>query len=165
LVARGRDVLGRIENSIEITAPPEKVWEMLPLDRLPEWVEGYKGELKSVEYTSEVRTPKDKLRVGASAHGIPKKQGKPIKFNFEITESLENEKITYRLYGNYRAFVTHILKPLEKGTKMTHIIDYEMPWSILGKILEPLFFRRLMRKEFERDLQNFKKHSGEIDAQ
>jgi len=42
--------LGRIEKSIEIKAPPEKVWEMLALDRLLEWNVGY-SELKNVEYT------------------------------------------------------------------------------------------------------------------
>jgi len=156
LIVKGSDISTRIEKSIEIRAQPEKVWEMLPLDRLPEWVKGYKDGLKNVEYTSEVRTPEDKLRVGASAHGIPKKQGESIKFNFEITESLENEKITYRLYGKYRALVTHILEPVEEGTKMTYVVDYEMPWGILGKILEKLFFRRVMEKEFERDLENFK---------
>jgi len=145
--------LGRIEKSIEIRAPPEKVWEMLAFDRLLEWSEGYKGELKSVEYTSEVHTPEDKYRVGATAHGIPKKKGE---YNFEITESLENEKLTFRLYGRIRALGTYILEPVEKGTKFTVVADYEMPWGIFGKILEPLLFRRVMEKEFERDLKNFK---------
>jgi len=148
--------LGRIEKSIEIKAPPEKVWEMLAFDRLLEWSEGWKGELKSVEYTSKVRTPEDKLRVGASAQGIPKKQGESIKFNFEITESLENKKITYRLYGKIRALGTYTLEPVERGTKFTLVADYEMPWGIFGKILEPLFFHRVMEKESERDLKNFK---------
>jgi len=88
---------------------------MLAFDRLPEWSEGYKGDVKSVEYTSELRTPEDKLRVGASAHGIPKKPGESIKFIFEITESLKNEKITYRLYGMYNALVTYILEPVERA--------------------------------------------------
>jgi uncharacterized membrane protein len=153
LIVKGSDILGRIEKSIEIRAPAEKIWKMLAFDRLPEWNEGWKGELKSVEYTSEVRTPEDKLRVGASAHGTPKKQGE---FNFEITESLENEKIAYRLYGKYRALVTYILEPVEEGTKFTHVIDYEMPWGILGKILGKLFFHRMLEKENERDLKNFK---------
>ena len=29
----------RIEKSIEIKTPPEKVWEMLALNRQPEWME------------------------------------------------------------------------------------------------------------------------------
>ena len=66
--------MGRVEKTVEINAPPEKVWEMLAFDRLLEWQLGFE-KAKSVEYTSEVSTPKDKYRVGASAHGIPKKLG------------------------------------------------------------------------------------------
>jgi len=151
--------LGRVERSIEIKASPEKVWEMLALDRLLEWNTGYKSELKGVEYTSEVRSPQDKLRVGASAHGIPKKQEEPIKYNFEITESLENQKITYRLYGRYRGLVTHILEPVGEGTKATFVVDYEMPWGIPGKILEKLLLYSGSLEGFmipKKDLQNFK---------
>ena len=64
---KGSDFLGRVEKSIEIKAPPEKVWEMLALDRLLEWEEGYQKDIESVEYTSEVSTPEDKYEVGARA--------------------------------------------------------------------------------------------------
>jgi len=59
-----------MEKSIEIKAPPEKVWEMVALDRLPEWMDGL--EMKSAKYTSEVRKSEDKYRVGASAHVVEK---------------------------------------------------------------------------------------------
>jgi len=59
--------LGRVERSIEIKAPPEKVWEMLALDKFPEWDEGTRKNVKSTEYVSEVRTPEDKYRVGTIA--------------------------------------------------------------------------------------------------
>jgi len=55
-----------MEGSIEIRAPPEKVWEMLALDRLPEWMD--EMEIESGTYTSKVLTPEDKYRVGATAH-------------------------------------------------------------------------------------------------
>ena len=77
--------MGRVEKSIEIKAPPEKVWEMLALDRWPEWMDGW----KSAEYTSEVHTPEDKYKMGASAHIIATHD----EFDVTITESLENEKI------------------------------------------------------------------------
>ena len=48
----GGDILTRVIKSVEIRAPPEKVWEMLALDRLPEWMD----DLKSVKYTTEVHT-------------------------------------------------------------------------------------------------------------
>jgi uncharacterized protein YndB with AHSA1/START domain len=152
--------LRRIETSIVIKAPPERVWEMLALDRLLEWCEGYNA-LKSVEYTSEVKTPKDRYRVGASAHGIPKKEGESIKHFFEITESLENKKITLRMYGKtfrgtYTALVTWTLEPIEKETEFTHEGDYEIPWGILGKFFDPLFIHRSMEKAVGRELENLK---------
>ncbi|MDH5440658.1 MAG: SRPBCC family protein [Candidatus Bathyarchaeota archaeon] len=120
----------RTEKSIEIRASPEKVWEILALDRMPEWA--FEGELKSVEYTSEVRTPEDKYRVGASAHIIDKRSEHDV----EITESLENEKMMYRSKPPYYTYTsTYILKPVEEGTKLTWISDVEMPWGILGKAL------------------------------
>jgi len=152
--------LGRVEKSIEIKASSDKVWEMLALDRLLEWQLGF-DKVKSVEYTSEVSTPKDKYRVGASAHGIPKKQGESIKFNFEITESLENEKITHRIYeklflGTFTLLTTYILEPVEAETKFTYVGDYEMPWGIFGKFLDKLFIRRIAEKDLGTELENLK---------
>jgi len=127
--------LGRIDKSIEIKAPAEKVWEMLALDRQAEWM----GEWKSAQYTSEVRTPEDKYRVGASAH-VTEKHGE---FDLEVTESLENEKITARSKGKYKypwmgggkmtMTVTYTLKPVEEGTKLTYAMDYEISTIDLAK--------------------------------
>jgi len=127
---------------------------MLAFDRFPEWQVGY-SDSKNVEYTSDVRTLKDKFRVGASAHAVPKKQGESVKYNFEITESLENKKITHRMYGKYDALVTYSLESIEEGTKFTYRADYETPWGILGKILSPLV-HRIMEREVDRDLKGLK---------
>ena len=117
----------RMENSFDIKAPPERVWEMLAFDRQVEWL----PNVKSVEYTSKIRKPEDKLRVGTSAHlsYIDKRWDSDV----EITESLENEKMTYRgLKPSYT--VTYTLKPVEGGTKLTFLGLYEMPGGILGNI-------------------------------
>ena len=50
----------------------------------------------------------------------------------------------------------YIRFPIEKGPKLIIVADYEMPWGIVGRILEPLIFYRVMEKEFERDLRNLK---------
>jgi len=122
--------LGRMEKSIEIKAPAEKVWEILALDRMPEWNLTF-GELK-VNYTSEVQTPEDKYKVGAVAHIIDKSREHDV----EITESLENAKMTYRSKPPYyRYTATYVLKPVEGGTKLTWTSDVEMPWGVFGKAL------------------------------
>ena len=142
----------RMEKSIEIKASPEKVWQMLALDRLLEWVPGYERDLNSVEYTSEVHTIEDKLRVGATAHGIPKKKGE---YNFEIMESLKNQRMAYRLSGSLNVLVTSILEPVQQGTKFTYVYDYQMPWGILGKVVEKLLIGQL-KKESENSLENLR---------
>jgi len=142
--------LGRIEKSVEIKASAEKVWEMLALDRFPEWA--FKGELKSVEYTSEVRTPEDKYRVGASAHMVDKRGEHDV----EITESLENEKMIYRSKPPYYTYTsTYILKPVEGRTKLTWISDVEMPWGVFGKALGRLA-RGTSEKQVEKALENLR---------
>jgi len=85
----GGDVLTRVETSIIINATPEKVWEMLALDRMPEWMD----DLESSEYITEVHTPEDRYKVGTSAHWI--KVDKED-HDMEIMESLKNEKIVFR---------------------------------------------------------------------
>jgi len=47
------------------------------------------------------------------------------------------------------------MEPEESGTRLTYRVDYEMPWGILGKVIEPLM-GRMGTKEFERSLENLK---------
>ena len=143
--------MGRIEKSVEIRAPPDRVWEMLAFDRMPEWSEQY----KSVEYTSEVRTPEDKYRVGASCR-IDTKEGV---VEIEVTESLENEKIMYRVQGmrgvrNVNG--TFTLESTEAGTKVTAVTDYE-PSDLMMKMLSKLgVLNRAIEKDFEKGLEKLK---------
>ena len=148
---KGGDILTRVEKSIVIRAPLGKVWEMLALDRMPVWMD----DLRSVEYTSEVRAPEDKYRVGASAHWVKVEKEE---FDVEIIESLENQKITFRTSPVHGVcmIATFAVKPAEAGTEMAYVVDYEMPWSFLGKILGKLFVRRALEKDIEGELENLK---------
>ena len=140
--------MGRVEKSIEIRAPPERVWEMLAFDNHLEWMDG----CKSVEYTSKVYSPKDKYKVGATAHII-----EHVTYDLEIIESLENEKMTYRFdVRRISMMVTYILEPIEDGTRFTYALEYEMHWSILDKIIEKLYLRRQIEKETEISLEKLK---------
>jgi len=126
--------LVRVEKSIEIKAPPEKVWEMLALDRWSEWQVGVARaflDTKNMKFTSEVNTPEDKYRVGASAYPSAHPEA-----DFKVTESIENEKITY-LHGG-ESSMTYILKPTDEGTRLTYVVEGEFK-SILDKILMKIF--------------------------
>jgi uncharacterized membrane protein len=125
--------LVRKEKSVEIRALSEKVWGMLALDRMPEWMDGW----KSVAFTSEVRNPEDKYRLGASAYVTEKH----AKYDVEITESLENERIVYRSKGigggRVTMTLTYILKPVEGGTVVTYAAECG-GWGILCSIFDGL---------------------------
>ena len=140
--------MDRVEKSVEIKAPPEKVWEMLALDRWSEWQVGSFLDTKNMKFTSEVNTPKDKYRVGASAY-----PSTHPKADFKVTESIENEKITYLHEGEFP--MTYILEPVEEVTKLTYVVEYEMPWGILGKLLFRLL-RGIGERDVERGLEKLK---------
>jgi len=144
--------LTRVEKSIEIKAPPDKVWEMIALDRWPEWAEGNFLQTKGMKFTSEVNTPEDKYRVGASAQTEMAKGE-----TFKVTESLKNEKITYLLQasGTNASTIALALEPVKDGTKFTYAVTYEMPWGIFGKVIE-LFAKGFGETEVERSLRNLK---------
>ena len=144
--------MARLEKSIIIKAPPEKVWEMLALDRWSEWYDKLAFvETKDIKFTSEVNTPADKYRVGASAYPPAHPEA-----DFKVTESIENEKITY-LHGttsSHNAPMTYILEPVEDGTKLTYVVEYEMQ-GIFGKFIGAIG-KGLGGRGIEKSLKNLK---------
>jgi uncharacterized protein YndB with AHSA1/START domain len=158
---KGGEVMTRIEKSIEIKVPPEKVWELLALDRFQEWEEDMQKGLKSFEYTSEVHSPKDKYQAGTSGHMYIQEMGGGD-YDFQITESLENEKLTYNIKKSKSdkpsatGIITLLLKPIEGGTHFTYIFDYELPWGVFGRFLDTLFAKRASEKAQEKWLQKLK---------
>jgi carbon monoxide dehydrogenase subunit G len=157
-------VLGKVEKSIVIKATPQKVWEMLAFDRLPEWGEGYgEGLGERVEYTSKVITFKDKYRAGATAQGIPKKPEDNY-CRFEIIESLDTKKMKYYAWekpnylGILSMYVSYSLEPVGADTKLTYEIESDKYGilGIFGKLLEKLYFRRMVKKQIKKALDNLK---------
>jgi len=148
--------LGRVEKSIEIKASPEKVWEMLALDRFPEWQVGmlYNEFLvEGMEFTSEVSVPEDKYKVGATAQPKKVKEG----VLFKVTESIKNKKIAYLAEERgTNSTLTSILEPIDEGTKLTYAVSYEMPWGIFGKFIEQLFAKRMGEGQVEKSLEKLK---------
>lgn len=148
-------VVARLEKSIIINAPTEKVWELLSFDRQPEWLD----MMESVEYASKIDTIEDKYKVGSKALGTPK-GGPPGNCHYEILESIKYKKFKHLLWEKWLRKklggpVTYLLESVEDRTKLTIIIEMEMPYGILLKFLEP-FIVRMGKKEYEKSLSNLK---------
>jgi hypothetical protein len=158
--------LGKAEQSIIIKAPPERIWELLAFDRIQEWDESYGVGLgEKVEYTSEVHTPQDKYRVGATAQGTPNTPFEDPQYHicrFKIIESLEHKKMKYyawekaKYFGTLSMFVTYSLEPVGADTKFTYEVEAEKYLGLFGKFIIKLFARRLAEKKIQKELANLK---------
>jgi hypothetical protein len=122
----------RVEKSIEIAAPLDKIWPfMSEPDKILEW---YIPLLK-FEYTSEEHN-----EVGAPFYYEEKTTAGLIKLNCVITEWEENKKVAFKMTsGNmlksYQERWT--VEATASGSRFTFMEQGELSLGIIGKIIEP----------------------------
>jgi len=140
--------MARVENSIEINASPERIWSLVNWDRVPEWYES----IKKVEWTS-----KGKMEVGATVHVLSDIAGVKGEWDAEITEFIDKEKVSWRTTSGNPTIIYHAtMNPSKTGSKLTTTFDYELPYSVFGKLIDKLRVHKEMEKEAERALQKMK---------
>jgi uncharacterized membrane protein len=153
---QGGDVLTRIEKSIEINAPKEKVWSLLEWEKTPEWYEPFK---------KVVVTSKEKNVVGETAHISGEIAGVKAEWDAETTEIIENKKHAWRsIGGSFTGFESFEFSPANAGTKLTAMMDYEMPYSVFGKLIDKLRVHKAMEKSVEEGLKNLKGMAEKQDS-
>lgn len=135
-----------IEKTIEIRAPPEKVWELMSdAERIPEWAKGY---TQKVEITSKKRRG-----VGATTHEVGVAFGKPYEKDFVATEWVEKEKIAFESTSGWPWKGSWTMKPTKAGTLFTYAVDFELPFKA-DRLRE--VFRKRYEKLMEEWVQNIK---------
>jgi uncharacterized membrane protein len=140
--------LTRLEKSIEIMGPPDKIWPYLCDESI---TESYPG-IQSHEFTSEKRG------LGATYHVSGEGDDQKFEYHAIVTEHVENEKVGWRTTsGDWTAFGSITLKPVEAGTVVMYMIDYALPHSLLGMIIDKLRVSKSMREGLETALKNLKK--------
>jgi uncharacterized protein YndB with AHSA1/START domain len=116
--------------SIEIAAPPVKIWPFLTeSEKLLKWW----NTVRKFEYLTEQHSG-----VGTRFYVEEKCAGPLMKLNFEITEWVENEKIAFNMtsgtgvkgYGQ-----RWILEPMASGSRFTFMEDVDLPFGIIGKFI------------------------------
>ena len=143
--------MGKLTKSIEIEASPEKVFTFWCDDKkMSEAGKGF-GE---VEYTS-----KGPVGVGTTAHHIGKIGGQVREWDSEITEFVKNKKVSGRSIGASKEKMTDswTFEPTAKGTKLVVSMDYEVPYSILGKAIDKLKLSKDLDKAMGKLLEGVKK--------
>ncbi|OGO20083.1 MAG: hypothetical protein A2144_07050 [Chloroflexi bacterium RBG_16_50_9] len=120
----------KVQRSIEIAAPPEKIWPFLtqPIN-IPRWcITFQKCEL----------TGQQQSGVGLSFYVEEKAGGPLMRLNFKVIEWVENQKLAFKMTsGNfvkgYEQWWT--IEPLPSGSRFNFAEDVKMPWGIFGKFI------------------------------
>ncbi len=137
--------MARVEKSITINAPVEKVFEFVRPDNLPEiW-----PSLVEVSNVQELPTG------GYSWDWVYKMAGMRFTGASKHTEFVPNERTVSETTGGLEATITWLYEPEDGGTKFTTITDYKMPVSLLGKLAES-FIVKVNENENEAILANLK---------
>ncbi len=140
--------MARIEKSVEINASPRDVWQLITWDRVPDWY----NSIKKVEWTS-----KGKMEVGATVHVLSNIAGARGEWDAEITEFVDNQSVSWRTTSGNPTIIYHAtLIPKETGSKVTTAFDYDMPYSIFGKIIDKLRVHKALEKESQDALRKIK---------
>lgn len=143
--------MGKVTKSIEIEASPEKVFAFI-LDS-KKLNETSKGSLE-MEPTS-----KGPVGVGSTSHWVATAGGTQSEWDMEITEFVKNKKMVARTIGasKFKLTLLSTLEPTAKGTKFSYSMDYELPYSLLGKLVDKLKVGKDMEKNIGAMMENMKK--------
>ena len=132
----------RIERSIVIEAPVEKVFAFV--SDLDNFIKAQPPEMK-MEVLSRDEGPQ---RVGFTVKTRVKIGDQVWEVEVETTEFVENERVSMRQTGGAmkKMLMTDTFEPADGGTKWTAIVEYELPYSLLGKLIDKLKFRKEIEK-------------------
>ena len=137
--------MARVEKSITINAPVEKVFEFASPENLPE----FWPSLVEVSNVQELPTG------GYSWAWVYKMAGMRFTGSSTHTEFVPNERTVSENTGGIEATITWLYESEDGGTKMTTIADYKIPVPLLGKLAES-FIVKINENESEILLANLK---------
>lgn len=126
-----------IQDSIEIAAPPEKIW---PFMTEPEKILQWCITFEKFEYPDEQRSG-----VGTPLYIEEEAAGRLMHLNFSVTEWVEHERITFRMISGefvkeYEQSWTVDATPF--GSRFTFREEIKLPYGIIGSFMG-LFARRV----------------------
>ena len=120
----------RVQKSIEIAAPPEKIWPFLVE---PEKILKWCITFKKFEYTREQRSG-----VGTPFYIEEKAAGPLMKLNFTVTEWVENERLVFSMTSGtgVKGYEQRwIIEATPSGSRFTFMENVELPFGIIGRLI------------------------------
>ncbi len=148
--------MGRIKDSIEIAAPPQRIWDYVQdYRRRAEW----DATVARFEPVGTDRVDKG-VTVRIRSAGFPAVEYEAVYVSYEpytvsavkLTRPIKND-LFRNAAGSWR------YQALDSGgTLFTMTFDYDLSWGIFGVIFDRLFLLPVMRAEIKRSLKNLQQH-------
>ena len=137
----------RVEETIALEQPPEKVFEFVTT---PE--NDHLWSSTAVERRREAQGP---IGVGSRIHAVDKFLGRRVESVFVITEHEPHTRSSIRLQGSVEGRGSYILEPLDGRTLFRWVLEVDPGFGglYLGRVTDPLvtmIFRRRLRFDLRR---------------
>ena len=120
----------KVGQSIEIYAPPEKVWPFLiEPDKVLQWCITF----KKFEYKGDQKSGQ-----GTPLYIEEQAGGKLTKMDFVVSEWQENAKLTIQMVSgaSYKSYIQHfLLEPLPSGCQFTFMEEIIFPYGVIGRLI------------------------------
>jgi uncharacterized protein YndB with AHSA1/START domain len=141
----------KVQRSIEIAAPPEKIWPFLIE---PEKILKWFNLLQKFEYTGDKHSG-----VGTTFYYEEKSGRQLMKLNYKVTECIENKKLAFGVTSGSLKKDDQVwsIEATPSGSKFTMFEDLEMPMGVLGKFVGATFGGNMIGSNMEKILANLKK--------
>jgi uncharacterized protein YndB with AHSA1/START domain len=140
----------KVQRSIEIAAPPEKIWPFLTdSEKIVKWFD----LLKKFEYTGEKRSGP-----GTTFYYEEKSAGQLMKLNYIVTEWVDNNKLAFKVTSGSLKKDDQVwsVESTPSGSRFNMFEDVEMPFGPVGKVIGALFGNMMIGKSMEKIMANLK---------
>lgn len=138
-----------VEKSIEINAPVEVVFDFIANqpERMPDW-------WRPIELQERI-TPAP-TTLGSRSRYVYNMMGVKIKGEHEVKALTENQHLHVKTLSGIDSAFDFSFAPANGGTLLTIRVDYNLPGSVLGQLLNKLAVEQKNERDLEDGLQNLK---------
>lgn len=113
----------------------------------------------------QLKTEDVPLKRGAEYHFLMTRYGLSQSVRLRVEDLLRGSRLTYRQVEGLFLSWTHTLRFEEHGdaTLVTDVIDYQLPFGVLGFLADDLIVKRDMTTVLEERLLKAKEHFAQIE--
>jgi uncharacterized membrane protein len=144
--------VAKAEGSIVIHAPVDKVFRRIAQhDRCKDWLDF----VSNANYNAEQRRG-----VGTSAHHWGQVMGRRMEWDGKIIEWVEDARIVWQATSGQpkkmQMRAINWAKKEDSGTRYGLEVEYQLPYSILGKVIDAIMMRRAIMRSIKNSLEKLK---------